>query len=87
MGSKLKGLDKSTSLTRKALRLGKFLGNAKDLRALLHANTALTSAGIALQILPATLSSNFPCHVILHVSVVSRVNWNPLTWRAISGRP
>ena len=63
MGSKLKGLDKSTSLTRKALRLGKFLGNAKDLRALLRANTTLTSAGRA--------EADVARHVILHLSLVS----------------
>ena len=40
-GAKLKSLDASTAVTRKFIRLGKFLGNAKELRVLLLANDAL----------------------------------------------
>ena len=36
-GTKLRKLDKSTGITRKYLKLGKFLGNLKELRALLRA--------------------------------------------------
>eukprot|EP00740_Mantoniella_antarctica_P001579 CAMPEP_0181349086 /NCGR_PEP_ID=MMETSP1106-20121128/535_1 /TAXON_ID=81844 /ORGANISM="Mantoniella antarctica, Strain SL-175" /LENGTH=261 /DNA_ID=CAMNT_0023461449 /DNA_START=243 /DNA_END=1024 /DNA_ORIENTATION=+ len=43
-GAKLRNLDASTSVTRKFIRLGKFLGNAKELRVLLHANVAIVSA-------------------------------------------
>lgn len=43
-GAKLKHLDASTAVARKFVRLGKFLGNAKELRALLLANDALASA-------------------------------------------
>jgi hypothetical protein len=43
-GAKLRNLDASTSVTRKFIRLGKFLGNAKELRVLLRANVTIVSA-------------------------------------------
>lgn len=41
VGAKLKDLDASSAVARKFLKLGKFLGNAKEIRALLRAHASL----------------------------------------------
>jgi hypothetical protein len=46
-GTKLRKLDKSTGITRKYLKLGKFLGNLKELRALLRAGEIASRQRIA----------------------------------------
>ena len=46
-GTKLRKLDKSTGITRKYLKLGKFLGNLKELRALLRAGEMASRQRIA----------------------------------------
>ena len=59
-GAKLRGLDASTAVARKYLRLGKFLGNARDLRALLRSHQALTGRTNAVAALVARIESDSP---------------------------
>ena len=56
----LRGLDASTAVARKYLRLGKFLGNARDLRALLRSHQALTGRTNAVAALVARIESDSP---------------------------